>query len=154
MAMNKRDIVIGVVVLAVLAGFIYFWQKPGTDEELQVPQTLSVEDKIEDKFNLEIPEDVEKAELKDATGGDASGIVTRKVQEGETQLMILADLEDPETGKSYKAQIIKDDETKDIGFLRIAKGGYLLEYQSGQDLTDYKKVEVKLDETTVLEGEF
>jgi hypothetical protein len=153
-AMNKRDIVIGVVVLTALAGLIYFWQNSGTDEDLQIPQTLSVEDKIEDKFNLEIPEDVEKTELKDAVGGDASGIVTRKVQEDETQLMILADLPDPETGKIYNAMIIKDDETKDIGFLQIAKGGYLLEYQSGQDLSDYKKVEVKLDETTVLEGEF
>lgn len=148
--MNRRDIVIGVVILAALSAVVYFWRKPTIDEELKVPQTLSVEDAIEDAFNIEIPEDVEKTEMVDISGGDASAIATRKFENGRFELNILADLPDA----SYAAEIEKDGETMSIGSLRIAKGGYLLEYRGNRDLSDYSTVRVTSGGEIILEGGF
>lgn len=148
--MNRRDIVIGVVILAALSAVVFFWRRPEIDEELKVPQTLSVEDAIEDAFNLEIPEDVEKAEMRDVSGGDASAIATRKFENGRFELNVLADLPDG----SYTSELKKDGETKPLGSLRIAKGGYLLEFRGFEDLSDYSTVKVISGEETILEGRF
>jgi hypothetical protein len=151
--MNRRDIIVGVVVLVGLAGLIYYWRKPPIEDELQVPQTLSVEDEIEGMFNLQIPEDVDRAELSDKTGGDASGIATREQFNGKYTHTVLADLPDPQVG-SYTAELVKDDNVMTTGTLRTAKGGYLLEFQSEEDLSEYNTVRVKLGEEVVLEGSF
>jgi len=158
--MNKKDIVIGFVVLGLLAVLIYRLQTPEFNEELQVPQTLSVEDTIEEKFNLNIPEDVDKAELKDVSGGDASAIATRKFlpaqagENGQFTHTILADLPDLEAGKNYEGRLIQNDNEINTGALRVAKGGYLLEYKSDQDFSTYNKVKIILDGQIVLEGDF
>ncbi len=55
--MQKKDIVIGLIVLAVLAGVVYLVRRP--KDELRVTSTPSVEEKMEDAFNLEIPADAE-----------------------------------------------------------------------------------------------
>jgi hypothetical protein len=151
--MNRRDIIVGLVILVGLAALIYYWRRPVVDEELQVPQTLSVEDEIEDMFSLQIPEDVDKAELLDKIGGDASAIATREFVDNKFTHTVLADLPDLEIG-SYVAELVKDDEVLETGVLRAAKGGYILEYQSDKDLSEYKTVRVKLGDETVLEGSF
>jgi hypothetical protein len=151
--MNRRDLIVGVVILAILAGFIYYWKKPTLDEQLKVPQTLSVQDQIEDKFNLSIPDNVDKAELNDVSGGNASAIATREYSDGKFTATILADLPDPESG-FYTSELAKDNETIATGSLILAKGGYLLEYQSSQDLSDFSTVRVKLNDKIILEGSF
>src|SRR3989344_1302747 len=100
--MNRRDIVIGAVVLLAIAGLIYWRQVSKKVSTQTVPETLSVEDKIEDKFKYQIPDDVEKAELKDITGGDASAISTRKFENNKFTSTILADLPDPVPGSFYQ----------------------------------------------------
>ena len=166
--MNRRDIVIGLTVFALLGAFIYFRQKRIQDEErLRLPQTLSIEDRIEDAFKLEIPEDVDKAELKDVSGGNASGMATRKFEDEKFTHTVLADLPDPEEGSFYEGWLIRGEEGVDdysfisTGKLKIAKGGYLLEFNSGNDFSDYSKVVVSLEkvadinpERQILEGEF
>ena len=159
--MEKRDIVIGIIILAALAGFIYFRGKKETPEELQVPQTLSIEDRLEQAFDFEIPEDVDKAELEDATGGDASGIATRKFENGQFTHTVLADLPDPETGAFYEGWLVKDESVISTGRLRIAKGGYLLEFQSSTDYLEHSDVVITLEkvadsnpEEHILEGSF
>lgn len=166
--MNRRDIVIGLIIFALLGAFIYFRQKRIQDEEqLKLPQTLSVEDKIEEAFRLEIPEDVDKAELKDISGGNASGIATRKVEDERFTHTILADLPDPEEGSFYEGWLVRGEEGEDdfsfisTGKMKVAKGGYLLEFDSGNDFSDYSKVVVTLEkvadinpERHILEGEF
>lgn len=159
--MNKQDILVGVVILAVLGAVIYFWQRPEPPEELRVPQTLSIEDQIEETFKLEIPEDVDKAELKDVTGGTATGLATRKFEEGRFIHTVLADLPDPEAGKFYEGWLVKDDEVISTGRLRLAKGGYLLEFQSSTDYSDHAGVVITLEtvadttpEKHILEGSF
>lgn len=157
--MKKKDIVIGLVILAVLAGTIYFIRKPRQRlEELPSP---SIEEKIEESFNLEIPDDVDKAQLRDITGGISSGMATRIFENGEFKHMVLADLPDPVTGVFYEGWLVKDNDFFSTGKMRIAKGGWVLEFESSIDYSDYNKVVVTQEliddenpETHILEGEF
>jgi len=163
--MKRRDIVIGIVVLVLLGGIVWWRQK--NQETPKVPQTLSTEQSLEQKYNIQIPEDVSKAELKDVTGGSASGIVTKDFKDGEFTSSVIADLPDPESGHFYEAWLSKGEKGSSdyslisLGTFNNAKGGYLLDYNSKTDYSDYDSVmitsETKLDknpESTVLEGNF
>lgn len=160
--MNRRDIVIGLAVLAVLGSFVYFRQRRVDEEDqLKVPQTLSIEDRLEDAFDMEVPEDVEKAELKDVSGGDASGLATRKYEAGRFTHTVLADLPELAAGSFYEGWLVSDSDVVSTGRLRVAKGGYLLEFTSTTDYSDYNEVVVtqekkadQLPEDHVLEGNF
>ena len=166
--MNRRDIVIGVVIVVILAGIIYFRQKNQPQETpVTTPQTLSTQQQIQDKFNVQIPDDVDKAELKDVGGGTSSALATRKFENGTFTSEVLADLPDPAEGTFYQAWLSKGEEGQEgyslvsLGKLVTAKGGYLVDYQSSTDYSDYPKVMVTLEktldnnpETTVLEGSF
>ena len=165
--MNRRDIVIGLVILAALAGIIYFRAKRETPQELTVPQTLSTEDTLEQKFGLTLPEDVERAELNDVTGGDGSGIATRKFENGRFTHTVLADLPDPSAGFFYEGWLVRGN-SGDANFafissgkMKLAKGGYLLEFGSSSDFTSYNNVVITQEkvfdatpETHILEGSF
>jgi len=166
--MNRRDIVIGLVILAILAGIVY-WRQARTKKQVTpvAPQTLSVEQKIEDKFNVQIPEGVDKAELKDVTGGTASGIVTRKYENGRFTLDILADLPDAEAGKFYQGWMVKGKEGETgysivkLGRMQIAKGGWSLEFRSSTNFSDHNQIIVSSEEKvgispakSVIEGSF
>ena len=165
--MNRRDIVIGLVILFALAGFIFFRAKRETSPELIVPQTLSTEDTLEEKFGLTLPEDVEKVELNDVSGGDGSGIATRKFESGIFTHTILADLPEPTSGTFYQGWLVRGSAGDDnfafisTGRMTLAKGGYLLEFQSATDFSEYNQVivtkEIVADstpETHILEGSF
>lgn len=157
--MKARDIVIGLIILAVLAGTIYFIRRPRQSlEELPSP---SIEEKIEESFNLEIPEDVDKAQLKDVTGGTSSGIATRSYEGGKFSHMVLADLPDPAAGAFYEGWLMMGKDFFSTGKMRIAKGGWILEYESGVDYSDYNQavitrelVDDRTPETHILEGSF
>lgn len=156
--MKRRDIVIGLIVLAVIAAVVYWVRRPKEKLTITPP---SVEEKLEESFNLQIPDDVEKAELSDVTGGNASGIATRKYEEGTFSHTVLADLADPPAGRFYEGWLVKGEKVISTGKFRVAKGGYLLEFKSGTDYSDYGKVVVTLEEkddktpeTHVLEGTF
>ncbi|MBN1168295.1 hypothetical protein JXA63_00235 [Candidatus Woesebacteria bacterium] len=149
--MNKRDIVVGLVLLAALAGAIFYFRSSTEEEELPVPETLSTEDELEARFNIELPEDLERAELSDQTGGNSSAIATRSYENGSYELTLLADVPDD----SYTARLSNEDgDTVNLGSLRVAKGGYLLEYQSSRDLNSYDTVEVMSGGETILQGDF
>lgn len=165
--MNKRDIVIGVLILLLLSGVIFWRQRSKPTEERKVPDTLSLEEELEEKFRLEIPEDVDKAQLKDVSGGNSSGIATRKFQEGKFTHTLLADLPEPEQGAFYEGWLLRGEEGSEnfsivsTGRLRLAKGGYLLEFESTTDYSDFDKVLVSLEkiadknpEKHILEGSF
>ena len=166
--MNRRDITIGLVILVVLIGVVYFSRR---DQRLQLvptptPQPL-IEEKIEDAFNVEIPEDVDKATLKDVSGGDASGIATRKFENGRFSHTVLADLPDPESGLFYEGWLVRGREgdadfaVLSTGKLKVAKGGWIVEFQSTTDYSLYNSVVVTLEKTFdktpekhILEGSF
>ena len=157
--MKRRDIVIGFLVLVVLAGVVYWVRKPKVVP--QVESQPSVEQKIEDSFKLQIPEDVDKSELSDVSGGSSSGIATRKFENGKFSHSVLADLPDPESGKFYQGWLVKGDDMVSTGRLNVAKGGYLLEFESVTDYSDHKGILVTLEEKSdntpekhILEGSF
>jgi hypothetical protein len=164
--MNRRDIVIGFIILAVVAAIIYFVRRPKVTPIETLP-TPSVEEQIEDKFKIKIPEDTQKAELKDITGGTLSGIAARKYEAGKFSLTLLADLPDLATGEFYQAWLVRGTTGNanysliSIGQMRIAKGGYLLDYSGNVDYTDYQSVIVSLETklgqlpaNRILEGSF
>jgi hypothetical protein len=163
--MKRKDIVIGLIVLAALAGIIFWFRKP--KDEFKVPETPSVEEKMEEFFNVEIPEDIEKAQLKDVAGGDALGIATKDYKNGIFVHVVLADLPSLEEGFFYEGWLVRGKEGDDdfdyisTGKMRLGKGGYLLEFESSTDYYDYQGVVITQEETEdsipekhILEGAF
>jgi hypothetical protein len=154
--MERRDIVIGLVILLVLAGIVYWVARPKNETILEIEDTPTTEEQIEEQFNTDIPEDADKAELEDVSGGDSSGIAVRDIIKGLFTLSLLVDLPDPETDYAYQAWAVKEDEKGEkeyvsLGRLRIAKGGYVLDYESSKDLSEYKDIVVSLEKS--IDGE-
>lgn len=146
--MKVRDIVTGLIVLVVLIAGVLLIKNARDKRLAAVPTpTPSIEQKVGATFNgLTIPSDVEKTELKDVTGGQSFGIATRTE--------ILANLPELSPGQKYQAKLENSQgKTILLGTLRIAKGGYLLEYDSSK-YPGYNKVLVILGGKTLLEGSF
>ena len=141
--MRTKDIVVGLIVLGVLVGGVLWFRKARIEKQRQmVVETPSVEEQIKKTFNgLEIPEDVEKAELKDVSGGDGVGIAPRDT--------VLADLPDLKSNETYEVWVERNGKQVMLGKMRIAKGGFLYEGK-----IDGEKILVKLGGKTVLEGSF
>lgn len=160
--MKGKEIVIGLVVVVILILVISLSRNKKKTPTLSVPTNIpSIEQKIENNFNLTIPEDVAKIDLNSVSGIRGMGIATRKYQAGKFSHMVLADLSDPAAGGFYQGWLVKDDNYLATGKLQIAKGGYLLEFIYPTDLSDYKKVLVSLEKKItakpteiVLEGSF
>lgn len=153
--MGRRDIVIGILFLGILSG-VFLWRQRINNkvkEELKVPQTLSIEDQIENKFKLRVPEDVDKAELKDDSGGNASALATRKFENFNFELNILADLPDLPEASFYQAWLSKGEEEKggysliSLGKLTAAKGGWILNFTSQVNYSDYNNILVSQEKT-------
>ena len=160
--MKRRDIVIGILVIILLGGIIYWRQKTQKKEELVVPETLSVQKEFEDKFKISIPENVDKADLSDVSEGNGLGFATRKYENGKFSHTLLADLPEAAAGSFYEGWLMEDDsKVIPTGKLLLEKGGYILEFQSTKDYSSYKKVVVSLEkrlgkspEKNILEGSF
>ncbi len=164
--MKARDVVIGFVVLVILIGGALWIRKAKNKVETPVP-TPNITERISKTFNLEIPDDVDKAELTDVSGGDGSGVATRKFETGIFSHAVLADLPEPTPGYFYEGWLVRG-KVGDSNFsyfstgkLGIAKGGYLLNFASAKDYSDYTKVVVTLEkvndktpEQHILEGSF
>lgn len=159
--MNRKDIVIGLAILAVIAGLVFF-AKRSKNPGLAVPsETPTIEQKVQDKFKYTVPAGVDKIELKDVSGGNSFAVATRKFENQTFDVTVLADLPDPEAGSFYEAWIQKDNINVPLGKLSVAKGGYLVNFTSSKDYSDYNKFIVTIEkkddltpETYVLEGSF
>ena len=153
--MGRKEIFVGLFVILVVLGII-FGVKKAKDSKvkpLNIPTPVATQN-LETRFKLTIPSDVEKINLQVAFGFEGQGMATRKFANGVFSHIIIADLPEPALG-SYQAWLVKDDNTKiSTGTLRLAKGGYVLEFTSNTDYSDYKKVEVRLNDKVVLTGSF
>jgi hypothetical protein len=153
--MGRKEIFVGIFVVLVIIGIIFGVRKTreAKVKPLVIPTPVETQ-QLENKFNLTIPSDVEKINLQASSGFEGVGVATRKFAGGTFSHIIIADLSQPESG-SYQGWLIKDDNTKiSTGMLRLAKGGYLLEFTSKVDYSDFKKVEVRMGESIVLSGSF
>lgn len=169
--MKTSDIVKGGLIVAAIAGFFYFTNQSGqddtTDFDSSTPQdTLEeTENQIEERFRTEIPEGAERAELR-SDDVDGRALATREVTDEGTTVSVLADLPDPETG-FYQAWIQRGEEGEEeferisLGRLTVAKGGYVTEYSSADDLSDYDQVVLSQEtsqdsepEEILIEGSF
>ncbi|HEX6977261.1 MAG TPA: hypothetical protein VF185_02805 [Patescibacteria group bacterium] len=165
---NTRDILIGVVILVIVLGGIYLIRRQKTTPApLPTPTPISsYEQNLKDQFNITVPDNVQKATLKDVSGGVGEGLATRNYQNSKFTFTALANLEDP-VGGSYEVWLERgnpSDANYDIipvGVARIAKGGYLLDYETSKDLSDHNKVVISLEkvldtkiEKRILEGSF
>lgn len=150
----KRDVITGLLIVIIIVAGVFFYKKLKTPKPLatNTPVSISFKKELESQFKYQIPEGVESIELKDVRGGTGRAIATK----GE----ILADIEDPTTGAFYQGWLEKDGSLVSLGKMQMAKGGWLLEYDSSK-FPEYKKVVVSLEKTydskmeeKVLEGSF
>lgn len=166
--MKKKDLIVGILIVAVLGVAIYLWGTRRRDLRVHEPTpTPSIQKEIEERFNVVLPEDAEKIQLKDTGGKDATAIATRTFSQGTFTVTVLADLPVPNKGEFYQGWIIKGEKgDKDykvltLGRLSVAKGGYIVEFKASQDYSGYERVVVSREsiadreiEETVLEGVF
>lgn len=153
--MGRKEIFVGIFVILVILGIVFGVKKAKETKvkPLNIP-TPSVTQELENRFNLSISDNVEKINLQAASGFEGVGIATRKFANGIFSHMVIADLTELTSG-SYQAWLIKDENTEiSTGTLKLAKGGYLVEFTSKTDYSDYKKVEVRLGESIILSGSF
>lgn len=153
--MRRKEVFVGLFVILVIFGVIFGVKKAKEVKvkPLNIPTPVTTQS-LESKFNFTIPDDVEKINLQVAFGFEGQGVATRKFVNGVFSHLIIADLQDPAAG-NYQAWLIKDGSAKiSTGTLKLAKGGYLLEFSSGTDYSNYKNVEVKLGDKVVLTGSF
>lgn len=123
MNFNKKDVVIGLVIIVVLVASFFVYKKfKNNPKSLETPIPVSVEYKksFEDTFKIDIPDNENAIELKDVNGGNSRGIATERE--------ILIDADDPESGYFYQAWLENDGNLKSLGKLKMAKGGWLIEF--------------------------
>lgn len=161
--MKKQDIVFGgLLLIIILIAYFYFKNQSNLSVPAEPIPTVSLEEKVEGRFDAKLPENAEKTELKPTKPSDSFAAATREFEDGQFTLTILADLPDPESGKIYQAWLtVGDGQQLSLGTLRQAKGGWLLEYTSSTDYSAYNDVTITLEKTldntpeeVVLRGSF
>lgn len=154
--MKTRDIVIGAIVLVILVTGVLLIRRARNNRLASLPTpTPSIQQRLQKTFNgLTIPTDRESADLTDVTGGQGIGVASRKFSEGTFSLTVMANLPSPKSGTFYQAFLFKDSSSISIGSLRLAKGGYIVDFTSLKDYSGYNRVVVDLEGKHVLEGSF
>ena len=168
---NKvRDILVGIAVLVIILLGIYLIRRNQTASFVSSPLPSPVsqfEQELQKNFNIVIPDNAVKADLKDVSGGNGMGLATYENQNAKFDYTVLANLEDPAKGYFYQAWLVRGNlgdsnyEAISLGILSLEKGGWLTNFQSAKDLSDHKKVLITLErindlkpETHILEGSF
>lgn len=164
--MNRRNLIIGIIILAIVAAVIYFTRKSAPQTLIESPQPTSTSQNIEDKFKVSIPSSAERITLSDDTGGNATGIAARDFSNDTFTLTVLADLPDLDSGSFYQAWIVKGADLENspklsLGRLSLKKGGYVIDFSVNKDYSDYNLVVVSKEtaadstiEMPILQGSF
>ncbi|MDO8340511.1 MAG: hypothetical protein Q7T59_00900 [Candidatus Woesebacteria bacterium] len=161
MKSSRKDIVIGLILIIALVGGVFFYKNLKAPKVLPTSTPSTIKSKIEGLFNYVIPDDLDSIELKDVTGGIYRGIAARKFEKRTFTITVLADLPDLSSNEFYEGWISSSDKFISIGKLRIAKGGFLVDFTSNIDYSSYNKVTVTKEkvndnkpESLTLEGSF
>lgn len=158
-----------VIVIGGLGLFLYRQSQQVTQEEPEVNQEQvqadQRADQLVDELDLEIPENAQRLNLRDVTGGSGAGVVTRQTDDAseEVDQALLVALPDPEPDTFYEAYAVSaEDETLYLGKLSSVKGGWRLDYQlNPEEAERYSIIRItqetsddQVPETVILEGEF
>ena len=160
---NNRWYNIFVIIVLVLLG-IWLWRRGQQAEEATVADSSDQEvasraDDFLSTSGFTLPQDSDRVNLQDATGGTSTGIVTRSEN---SQYTVLAALPELSSGW-YQAWLTTSDGQNPVslGNLTLAKGGLLLESSSSVDQESYTHLIITKEqtrdnqpETIVLEGDF
>lgn len=143
----KKILVIFALFVLILVAFFFIFPKFRKDRHIEnLPaSTPSIEDRIKEKFNNTIPDDMEKIELQNVSDKAAMGIATK---EG-----VYADLPDLAVGENYQVLITNGKNTITLGNLSRSKGGYILEYDLSK-YPGYNTIFVTKGGEHILEGSF
>ncbi len=149
---ERRSLVIGFVSVVLILTVAILLYKNGKNNISQITNlpTNSSEERIENKFNLQIPDDTEKADLS-SPSQDLVGIATRKYEGGLFTVDVLVDLPEGD----YKAWLFKNESSEPVlmGNLSVAKGGYILNFDISKDLREYKRVVITSGKLSVYNNE-
>lgn len=161
MGYRRRNFFVWLLLIVMVIGGFYLYKKLKTPKSLSTPTPSAIKSEIEGLFDYVIPEDLDSTELKDVSGGEGRGIATKKFENNLFTHAVLADLPDLASGEFYEGWLVSGEKIISTGKLKIAKGGFLLEFTSKTDYSDYNSVVVtlekkddKLPETHILEGSF
>lgn len=146
--MNTRKFVaILIVLVVVVILFLVLFPKFNKKPVVILPNaTPGVEDQLKKKLNgLVIPDDAEKIDLRNTSGGEGMGIATKTE--------VIADLPDLSSGQVYQVLLGNGAKTVLLGNMRQAKGGYILEYNLSK-YPGYNQITVVRGLEHILEGTF
>ena len=154
MNFNRKDVVIGFVLIIIIVLVAFYYKKSKTPQTSVSPTPVEIgfRNELENNFKYDIPDNVDSIELKDVSNGSGRGVATKNE--------VLADLDDPEAGYFYQGWLENGGEPVSIGKLQVAKGGWLIEYNKAE-YSAYKKIIISLEknfdskiEKRILEGSF
>lgn len=145
--MRAKDILITfIVIVIIVAGVLVIRNRAKIAPKATPSATPSIQQQIENKFKgLVIPQGEAGIDLKDVSGGAGMGIATRSE--------IIADLPTLPDGQFYQAWLENNGKTALLGTLSMAKGGWILNYNSST-YPGYNKVIVTVGTKHILEGSF
>ena len=144
----KRIAIIFLVIVVLIAGLLIILQKNKAKKVTPMLKDIgpSVEQQLREKFTgLKIPNDTEKIELKNVSGGEGIGIATRSE--------IIADLPELSGQENYQVFVSNGDKTIFLGNLKEAKGGWILEFDISK-FKGYNQIIVTNGQKHILEGSF
>lgn len=159
-----RDIAIGIVILIVGLLVIYLFRHRSATNPIASPvptQISAFQQSLQNNFNITVPDNVAKADLKNTTDSQVQGIATADTQNGKHAYTVIADLEDPAPGYFYEGWLVNGNDMVPMGILYSGKGGWMVTLDTAKDLGDHKTVWVTLErindktpEKHILEGSF
>lgn len=166
--MKTRDVAIGFIVLIALIAGVLVIKNSQKGKTATLPSPTPNFGVVENKFpSLKVPANADRASLNDISGDGGMGEAFRTFQNGQFSLTVMANLPDPKSGTYYQAWMVRGNpgdvnfSYASLGRLGIAKGGYLVDFISSKDYSDYKAIVVSVQTTTsvtpqthLLEGSF
>jgi hypothetical protein len=154
-----------VVILVGALGYFLFRKNRQVEAPVveNADKTASDSAALLDRMKITLPDNANKANLKDVAGGAGVGLASKQDTGSNTKVSVIAGLPAPQKGKSYQAYIGDENGKKIlIGQLTEAKGGWLLEKQMKKaDVENLKQVTVvekssdpKSQDKVILQGDF
>lgn len=160
--MKIKDVVIGLIVLAVLVTGVILVKNSKKPNVATTPVASPNYQQVESKFpGLKVPANADRLNLNNVSGGEGVGEAWRTFEnarlpdgQGKFDLTVMATLPSPLAGTFYQGYIDNGSSKISLGRLTLEKGGYVVNYSSAKDYSAYKKVEVMLGTQTILEGSY